>query len=158
MKSGTPVAIPAPGIGPLSRIYTPGASPRGSLPESILAFAIATFRLGQALGAAQARRLRDPENHEFRRPDDRHPDLGHHHSQVTDLRWVGFSVAFHVERLLRRQPEERSRAPHVGQKRADVEPDLAPQRVVVRLEHDPLSALVDRFTQEEEEPSDADVL
>ena len=42
--------------------------------------------------------------------------------------------------------------------RADVEPDLRPQRLVVRLEHDPLRAAVQALLEEEREPPDRDVL
>ena len=67
-------------------------------------------------------------------------------------------VALDVERLVRRAALERALAEQAEHEGVEVEADLGPERLVVRLEHDPLGAAVQRLLEEQREPADRDVL
>ena len=56
----------------------------------------------------------------------------------------GFAVALHEVRFARRFALERALPEEALHERADVEPDLRPERLVVRLEHHPLRAAIER--------------
>ena len=58
-------------------------------------------------------------------------------------------VALHEVGFLRRLALEGALPEQVVHERADVEPDLRPERLVVRLEHHPLRAAVETFFEEE---------
>ena len=60
-----------------------------------------------------------------------------------------FLVAFDEVGFARRLALERALAEQVVHERADVEPDLRPERFVVRLEHNPLRAAIETFLDEE---------
>ena len=67
-------------------------------------------------------------------------------------------VALDEVGLARRGALERALAEEVVHERADVQPDLRPQRLVVRLEDHPLGAAVQALLEEQREPPDRDVL
>src|SRR5215213_5406817 len=64
------------------------------------------------------------------------------------------AVALDVESLVRRAALERPLAEEVHHEGVEVEPDLGPQRLVVRLEDDPLRAAEQRLFEEEREAAD----
>ena len=68
------------------------------------------------------------------------------------------AVALDEVGVARRRPLERALAEQVLHEGADVQPDLRPERLVVRLEHDPLGAAVQALLEEQGEPPDRDVL
>ena len=70
----------------------------------------------------------------------------------------GLGVALHEEGLVRRRALERALAEEAHHEGADVQADLRPQRLVVRLEHDPLGAAEERLLEEQREAADRDVL
>ena len=73
--------------------------------------------------------------------------------------WVVVSaVALDEVGLARRGALEGALAEQVLHERADVEPDLRPQRLVVRLEDDPLRAAVQALLEEQREAAHRDVL
>ena len=73
--------------------------------------------------------------------------------------WVVVSlVALDEVGLARRRALERALAEQVVHEGADVEADLRPQRLVVRLEHHPLEAAVEAFLEEERQAAHRDVL
>ena len=67
-------------------------------------------------------------------------------------------VALHEVGLARRRALERALAEQVVHERADVEPDLRPQRLVVGLEHHPLRAAVEALLDEQREAPHRQVL
>ena len=78
-------------------------------------------------------------------------------------RLMSFCVVVSLSHLtkyasLRRLALERALAEQVVHERADVEPDLRPQRLVVGLEHDPLGAAVEALLEEQREPPDGTYL
>ena len=70
----------------------------------------------------------------------------------------GARVALHEVGVARRRALEGALAEQVVHEGADVEPDLRPQRLVVRLEHHPLQAAIEALLDVEREPADRDVL
>ena len=73
--------------------------------------------------------------------------------------WVVVSrVALDEVRVARRRALERALAEQVLHERADVEPDLRPQRLVVRLEHHPLRPAVEALFDVERQSPHRDVL
>src|SRR5215217_5028179 len=103
------------------------------------------------------RLLREPEDHELGRFHRCDPDLADQLTGVPRFRRVRFPVALHVERLIRRHPEQGAAPPNTIEERADVALDPRPEIGVVWLEDDPLRALLDRFLDEVEEPPNVDV-
>ena len=61
----------------------------------------------RSLGAWR-RELTDAEDHKFSRANDRHANLCHHLTKITQLRRIGFGIALHVKRLLGRGAKERA--------------------------------------------------
>src|SRR5256714_10356300 len=110
--------------------------------------------------ASLARRaeLADAEDYELSRADDCDADFGNDLSEFPQLRRVRFRVALDVEGLGGRVAEERARTPDVREEGRHVARYLLPERGRVRLEDDPLRALVNRLAQVYERASDVDVL
>src|SRR3954447_23007523 len=121
--------------------------PAYSLPEVLL--------LVDQAGAAGE--LGEPEDNELRGLHRRHPDLADHLTGVDALGGVRLAVALAVERLVRSEPEQRALAPLVAEERADRAPDAGPERIVVRLEDDPLRPVEDRLLEVVEQPPDVQV-
>src|SRR5215212_1907391 len=101
--------------------------------------------------------LLDPQDDELRGLQRREPDEDVHDAAVDVVLRGRLAVALDEVRLARARalegalPEQRL---HEG---ADVEPDLGPQRLVVRLEHDPLRPAVQALLDVEREPPDRHV-
>src|SRR2546423_4260737 len=110
--------------------------------------------------ASLARRaeLADAEDYELSRADDCDADFGNDLSEFPQLRRVRFRVALDVEGLGGRVAEERARTPDVREEGRHVARDLLPERGRVRLEDDPLRALVNGLAQVDERSADVDVL
>src|SRR2546430_13623093 len=104
-----------------------------------------------------ARELGDLEDDELRGFHRRDPDLDDELTRVDRLRGVHLAVAFDVERLGGRRPEERAVAPDADQEGADGALDPLPERHVVGLEDHPLGAEQDGALDVVEEPADVDV-
>src|SRR5437762_9188463 len=103
------------------------------------------------------RHLADAEDDEFRRLHRSDADLANHLSRVDDFRRVSLRVALHVERLFRRLAHQRSGVVDAEQEGADVAGDALPERLVVRLEHHPLGADLDRLLDNQEQAAEVDV-
>ena len=72
--------------------------------------------------------------------------------------WVVVSlVAFHEISFLRGLALEGTLAEESVHKGADIEADLGPERLVVRLKNDPLSAAIEALLQKERGPAHRDV-
>ena len=69
----------------------------------------------------------------------------------------GLAVALHVEGFVGRGALEGALAEEAVHEGADVEPDVGPERLVVRLKHDPLGAAIERLLEEQGQPPDRDV-
>ena len=102
--------------------------------------------------------LLDLDHDELRRIQRREADQDIHDSQVDAGLRVVFRVALHEVGLLRRGALERSLQEQALHESADVEPDLAPQAFVVRLEDHPLRAVVQTGFEKQRQPPDGDIL
>src|SRR4051794_363792 len=102
--------------------------------------------------------LADAEDDELRRAHNRHADLRHHAPLIYGALRVSLRVALDVEGFGRAGAEQRARTPDLRQEGRHVTRDLLPEAGLVRLEHDPLRALVYGLPQEEQGAADVDVL
>src|SRR5262245_45959037 len=102
--------------------------------------------------------LADAEDHELRRLHWRDADQTNQPAVVDVVLAHGRAVALHEERLVRRRAEERTVAPHGREKSGQAPSHGRPGAFVVRLEHDPLRAALDRGLDKNEETADVDIL
>src|SRR4051794_31599949 len=107
--------------------------------------------------ACAARVLRQAEDDELGRLHRGDADLADDLPEVDPLSGVRLVVALHEERLLGREPEERTLAPLHDQEGADGPADLGPQGLVVRLEDDPLGTAEYGLLHVVEETADVQV-
>src|SRR5690606_1132256 len=114
--------------------------------------------LNWAIGASShghlAGHLLDLDDDELGRLERGEPDHDVDDPEVDVGLGGGLLVALHEVRLPRGPPLERALAEQGLQERPDVQPDLRPQRLVVRLEHDPLRPPVETLLEEQREPAD----
>src|SRR5215207_9576771 len=131
-----------------------------------LKFLYGSKRFGFTLNCATAASSRldlagdllDPQNDELGGLERREPDEDVHDAAVDVVLGGRLAVALDEVRLARARALECALAEQRLHERADVEPDLGPQRLVVALEHDPLRAAVEALFDEECEPPDGHVL
>src|SRR5512143_4086108 len=86
------------------------------------------------------RPLADAEDHELRRLNRGHADFDNQAPHIARRRRVELLIAFDVEGLVGRSPEERAIAPDRAQEGIDIAADAAPEQDVVGLEDGPLRA------------------
>src|SRR6266852_95621 len=102
--------------------------------------------------------LLELDDHELGRLQRSEADDDVHDAQVDVILGGRLLVAFDEVGLLRRSALEGALAEQVVHERADVQPDLRPQRLVVRLEHHPLRTAIETLFDVERESADGDVL
>src|SRR5580704_11246527 len=85
------------------------------------------------------------------------PDQNVHYSQVLVGRCGGFAVALYKVGSLRGASLKRTLTKQGLHESPDVQTDLSPQRLVVGLEHYPLSALIQARLDVQREAADRDV-
>src|SRR5262249_13375598 len=103
------------------------------------------------------RRADDPEDHKLSRSDRRHADLDDQLSQRNDVRRVQLVIDPHSECFVRRCSNQSAIAPDSRQEVGHLAFDGSPQSFIVRLKHRELSAFLNRFFYEEQQPPDVDV-
>src|SRR5512143_742813 len=99
---------------------------------------------GRRLGAA-AGPLAEAEDDELGGLHWRQADLDNQLAAVPHVRRVELLVALDVVGFLRCPPEQSPVAPDASQERSDIASDPRPEVGIVRLEHDPLCAALDRL-------------
>src|SRR5215210_2200472 len=104
-----------------------------------------------------ASQLLDLEDHEFGRLERREADDDVDDAEVDVVLRRGRLVAVDEVGLLRRLALEGALPEKVVHESADVQPDLRPQRLVVRLEDDPLGAAVEALFEVEGEATHGNV-
>ena len=102
--------------------------------------------------------LLQPDDDELGRLQRREADHDVDDAEVDVVLRRRLGVALDEVRLARRRALERALPEQVVHERADVEPDLRPQRLVVRLEDDPLRAAEQRLLEEQRRAPDRQVL
>src|SRR5215216_6285528 len=102
--------------------------------------------------------LLDPQDDELHRLERREPDEDVHDAAVDVVLRGRLLVALDEVRLACARALERALPEQGLHEGADVEPDLRPERLVVRLEHDPLRPAVQALLDVEREPPDRHVL
>src|SRR5437763_7350398 len=98
------------------------------------------------------------DDDEFRRLERSEPDLDVHHARVDVVVGGGLLVALDEVRLLRGLALEGALTEEALHEGAEVQPDLRPERLVVRLEHDPLGTAVHALLEEQRRAPDRHVL
>src|SRR5215472_15261281 len=101
--------------------------------------------------------LPDAENHELGRLDGRHADQADQPAIVEIVLRHRAAVAEDEVRLVGSLAEQRSVAPLNLEEVLDGPGDVAPQRLVVGLEYDPLSRFIDGVLEIDEQPPHVDV-
>src|SRR6185295_20253399 len=96
--------------------------------------------------------LLDTDHDELRGLERRESDDHVEDAEIDVVLRGGLAVALDEVRILRRRALERALAEHSLHERADIEPHLGPERLVVRLEHDPLRAAVEALLEKQREP------
>ena len=111
-----------------------------------------------ALLMSRAGELLQPDDDELGRLQRREPDDDVDDAEVDVVLRRRLGVALDEVRLARRRALEGALAEQVVHERADVEPDLRPERLVVRLEHHPLRPAEQALLEEERRAPHGDVL
>src|SRR6476660_9001734 len=97
----------------------------------------------------------DSESNEFGRPQRREADLDVHDAVVDLVLGHRVGSALHEVRLVGRSPGEGALTKERREEAIDRLPDGRPQWLVVRLEDDPLRALLDAVLEVDQQPPDA---
>src|SRR5216684_33209 len=104
-----------------------------------------------------ARHLADAEDDELGRLHGSDADLADHLPRVDDFGRVGLGIALDEERFLRGLAHQRAGVVDAEEEGRDVARHSLPERLVVRLEHHPLRADLDRLLDHQEQAADVDV-
>src|ERR1043166_9080631 len=110
------------------------------------------------LGLNLTSHLLDLDDDEFGRLERREADDDVHHAAVDAVLGGRFLVALDEVGVARRRALERPLAEEAVHERAEVQADLRPERLVVRLEDHPLRAAVETLFEIERQAADRNVL
>src|SRR5581483_7183429 len=111
----------------------------------------------QCLTVLCALPLADTEDDKLRRLHRRDTDFNDQLSHVAYFNRIQFFVAFDIKCLLGGCTEQGARAPDAGEEGADIAFHPFPQIHVVRLEHHPLRAVLNRTLDEVEQAADVEI-
>jgi hypothetical protein len=97
------------------------------------------------------------DNHEFGRLERREPHNDIDDTLIDVVLGGGLFVTFDKISILRSLPLKRPLAKKVMHEGTDIEPDLRPQGLIVRLKYDPLCTAKEAFFDEQGRTSDRDI-
>src|SRR5215211_4939143 len=114
--------------------------------------------MSRSSGLDLSRYLLDLDDHELGGLERRESDDDVHDAAIDVALRRRFLVAFDEVRVPWRAALERALAEQVLHERAEIQAQLRPERLVVRLEDGPLAAAVEAFLDEQREPPHGHVL